>query len=211
MKLPHRSPALGAIAAMFMSGAALGQTDNGLYKDVRDPDASFVRLIVPGKNHGRIASAGVADLDNGVSHFVHVEPGEVKVAVEGAESSFTVAPRTVYSVIVAEDGTPVPLPEKLESNPAKADVSFFNLTDRDGLDLFVPRAKANVAQGIAAGRNDSVAVKAPLTLDFEVKSGDEVLASVPGVELRRKEGVSIIVTGRDGDYRAFAHANAFMN
>ncbi|WP_068115975.1 alginate O-acetyltransferase AlgF [Tropicimonas marinistellae] len=211
MKPRIRFFALVSVTVLNLTGAANAQSDNGLYQDVRDPDASFVRLIVPGKNYGKVASAGISDLQNGVSNYIHVEPGEIKVAVEGAESSFTVAPRSFYSVILADDGTPVPLPDTLQSNPAKADIAFFNLTDADELDLFVPRAKANVAQGISAGQNSSVAVKAPLTLDFEIKSGDAVLASVPGVELRRKEGVTIIVTGRDGAYSAFAHENSFVN
>ncbi|MFD0978428.1 alginate O-acetyltransferase AlgF [Tropicimonas aquimaris] len=206
-----RALTLACLAALPAAGAAQAQADNGLYEAVRDPDASFVRLIIPGKTYGKVASAGVADLHNGVSNYIHVEPGEIKVAVAGAESSFTVAPRSFYSVVLAEDGTPVPLPDTLQSNPAKADITFFNLTDTDALDLFVPRARANVAEAVPQGQNSSVAVKAPLTLDFEVRAGDAVLASVAGVELRRKEGVTIIATGTGGDYTAFALENAFVN
>ena len=206
-----RSLTLSVAAALCLSGTAHAQADNGLYRDVRDPDASFVRLIIPGKSYGKVAAAGVSNLRNGVSDYIHVDPGEIKIAVEDAETSLTVLPRSFYTVIVASDGTPTALPDTLQANPAKADISFFNLSDRDGVDLFVPRAKANVAKAVAAGSNSSVAVKAPLTLDFEVKAGDEVLATVPSVELRRKEGVAIIVTGRAGAYEAFAHDNAFVN
>lgn len=207
----RRSVALAAAVFFGLSASVNAQADDGLYRDVRDPDASFVRLVVPGKSYGRIDAAGVSDLADGVSDYIHVEPGEIRVAVEEAEGSVTVAPRSYYTVILGADGLPVALTDQLQSNPAKADVSFFNLTDLDGVDLFVPRAGANVAEGIAAGAVRSVAVKAPLTLDFEVRAGGKVLATVPGVDLRRKEGVTIIATGQAGAYQAFARDNAFVN
>lgn len=210
--LPHlRTAGFGLLATLTLATSATAQADDGLYEAARDPDASFVRLIVPGKSFGTVAAAGISDLENGVSAYINVEPGEVRVAVEGAEGSFTVEPRSFYSVVLSADGTPTALPDALVENPAKADVSFFNLTDLDGVDLFVPRAKANVAQGVAAGSNSSVAVKAPLTLDFEVRSGEEVLATVASVSLERKAGITIIVTGSGGSYKAFAQENSFIN
>ena len=55
----------------------------------------------------------------------------------------------------------------------------------------------------------AVALKAPLTLDFELRADGETLASVAAVELKRKAGVSIVLTELDGAYTAVAVPNSY--
>ena len=100
--------------------------------------------------------------------------------------------------------------DMLQLNPAKADVSLYNLSAQDGVDLYVPAARAVALQAVSANSGKSVALKAPLTLDFDMKNGERTLASVASVALKRRSGVSIVLTGAEGGYSAAAVANSYM-
>ena len=67
----------------------------------------------------------------------------------------------------------------------------------------VARARAPVRAAAA------VAVRAPLTLDFELRAEDATLAGVASVALERKAGVSFVMTGARGIYDAVAVPNTY--
>ena len=200
-----------AAAALIALGTtqATAQADNGLYEPAPDPDASFVRLIAPEEEFGTIDTKAMNQMQD-VTPYVSVQPGEVRVKAGGTDTTVTVEKGAYYTVALGAGNTATTLKDTIIASPAKADLAFYNLTDTEGLALFVPAAKANVAEGVAVGDMSAVALKAPLTLDFEVRMGDEVIATVPAVELRRKEGISIVVTGSAGAYEAFATNNVFL-
>ena len=54
-------------------------------------------------------------------------------------------------------------------------------------------------------------LKAPLTLDFEVRDGETVLASLPAIEMRRRAGVTVVFSGSAGAYSAFSTENLYSN
>ncbi len=114
--------------------------------------------------------------------------------------------------------TPTPGPRRAKqpscvdqpaTDPSKATVYFYNLSDKPTVDLFVPSAKVKAIEGVAAGAGMSVPLKAPLTLDFEVQADGAPIATVAAVDLKRRGGVSIILSGSDGNYTASAVQNAF--
>ena len=113
-----------------------------------------------------------------------------------------------FTPIIGADGTSTLITDKITRSPAQADVSFYNLSDIALADLYVPQAKAVAIKGVAANSGGSVALKAPLTLDFEVKAGDTVLATVAAVGLVRREGVAIVLSGTAGNYTATVTANS---
>lgn len=202
-------PLAPLFALALMATPALPQADNGLYEPAPDPDASFVRLIAPGEASGSIATKAMSKLE-AVTPYVSVTPGEVSVKAGGTDTTVTVEKGGFYTVTLASGGTAATLKDTIIASPAKADLAFYNLSDLAGLSLFVPAANANVAEGIDPSAMFAAALKAPLTLDFEVRNGDEVVATIPAVELRRKEGVTIVITGRAGDYNGFATNNVFL-
>ena len=79
-------------------------------------------------------------------------------------------------------------------------MTVFNLSDKPAVDLFVPAASAVAVKGVAVNSSASVALKAPLTLDLEVRDGDTVLASLAAVDLQRRAGVAIVFRGSAGAY-----------
>ena len=112
----------------------------------------------------------------------------------------TVEAGKYYSFVIGADGTKSLVPENISSSPAQAVVTVFNLSDKPMVDLFVPAASAVAVKGVGANSSASVAQKAPLTLDFEVREGDTVLASLAAVDLQRRSGVAIVFRGTAGAY-----------
>ncbi len=201
--------ALPLIAALLATGQAAAQSDAGLYEPAPDPDASFVRLIAPDADYGTIATKAMNGMED-VTAYVSVPPGSVEVKAGGMNTTVQVEKGNYYTVVLGADDTPTTLTDTIIASPAKADLAFYNLTDKPGLSLYVPAATANVAEGVDPGATAAVSLRAPLTLDFEVRDGDTVVATIPAVELRRKEGVSVVITGSGGSYSGFASNNVFL-
>lgn len=200
----------GALALAMIAAPALAQQDGRLYQPAPDPNASYVRVIAPDAPFVTIATTAVESGSGGVSPYVQVEPGKIAVSSAQVTTDLAVDPATYYSVYVDVAGNVTTKADALTNSPARADLSFYNLTDRDGLDLFVPAAKQAAITGLAAAATRTVALKAPLTLDFEIRAGEDILATLPAVSLERNAGVTIVVTGTAGSYRAVAVDNSFQ-
>lgn len=187
---------LGLMVAM----PALAQ-DGGLYEDVPDPNASFVRVVGANLTSAVVQNTAFNDLSSGVSGYVVVnQPGEISITAGIDETKVTVEAGKYYSFVVGADGTKSLVPENISSSPAQAVVTVFNLSDKPAVDLFVPAASAVAVKAVALNSSASVALKAPLTLDFEVRDGDTVLASLAAVDLQRRAGVAIVFRGSAGAY-----------
>jgi hypothetical protein len=201
------APLLLALALGFPATAQ----DAGLYDQIASPDASFVRVIVPPMGLGAVGSTSFDALQNGVSPYVVIDqPGAVPVVAGAAQGSIDVAPASFYSYVIAPDGTGVMVQDQITRGAAKADVAFYNLSDLPTVDLFVPQAKAIAIPATPSGQAGFVALKAPLTLDFQAKQGDTVLASTTAVDLKRREGVTLVLLGSAGNYQLTAAANTLM-
>lgn len=190
------SVALGVTVAL----PALAQ-DGGLYEDVPDPNASFVRVVGANLTNAVVQNTAFNDLSSGVSGYVVVnEPGEISITAGVDETKVTVEAGKYYSFVVGADGTRTLVPENISSSPAQAVVTVFNLSDKPMVDLFVPAASAVAVKDVGVNSSASVALKAPLTLDFEIREGDTVLASLTAVDLQRRAGVAIVFRGTAGAY-----------
>lgn len=175
--------------------------DGGLYEDVPDPNASFVRVVAVNLTNAVVQNTAFNDLSSGVSGYVVVnEPGEISITAGVDETKVTVEAGKYYSFVVGADGTKTLVPENISSSPAQAVVTVFNLSDKPMVDLFVPAASAVAVPGVSVNSSASVALKAPLTLDFEIREGDTVLASLAAVDLERRAGVAIVFRGSGGAY-----------
>ncbi|WP_108483106.1 alginate O-acetyltransferase AlgF [Oceaniglobus ichthyenteri] len=204
----RRFLALGLATLIPTTTSAAG--DAGLYQDVFDPQSSFIRVLAPGQGFATVAGTRLSDFEAGLSPYVNVMPGSVAITHAGGTTDLTVAPSSHYTIVLQTGADPVVLVDDLAMNPAKADVSLYNLSMRDGVDLFVPAARAVALQGVPLSGAKSVALKAPLTLDFELRVGDETLATVGAVALQRRAGVSVVLTGADSQFTAVAVPNTYQ-
>ena len=196
-----------ALGLAGLAAPVLAQ-DGGLYAEVPDPNASFVRIVAANLTSAVVDTKSFDKLESGISGYVVVaQPGDIKVVTGMDEAMVTVESGKYYSYIVGADGTANLVAEDTTSNPAQAMVSVFNLTDLPLVDLYVPAAKAVAVTGVPMDGTGSVALKAPLTLDFELRDGDTVLATLAGVDLERRGGVAILLRGSAGNYEAVMAAS----
>jgi Alginate O-acetyl transferase AlgF len=199
---------LSSLAVLAAASAALAQ-DASLYEDVANPDASFVRVVDATSPVAMIQAVSFDSIEAGVTPYVVID-GDTEVKITAGETTATepVQPATFYSFVVGADGASALVVDKITRNPAQADVTFYNLSDIASADLYVPQAKAMAIQGVKPNDGGAVALKAPLKLEFEVKDGDTVVATLPSVDLKRREGVAIVLSGSDGTYEATVTPNA---
>lgn len=196
------------VLGLFTAGGVFAQ-DAGLYEDVIDPNAAFVRVIAPSAMQVVVQTTSFSDLDSGVSPYVEIaEPGEVRIAAGMAEATLTVTAGSFTTYLVGADGNGTILKDAISGSPAQADVAFYNLSDKPLVDLYVPAAKAIAIPGVAPNASGSVALKAPLTLEFEAREGETVLGKIAGVALERREGVTLVLRGSAGSYELVAAPNS---
>jgi hypothetical protein len=202
------APSLSMLVLFATASASLAQ-DAKLYEDVANPDAAFVRVIDAANPVVVIQAVSFDNVQAGVTPYVVID-GETEVQITSGDKTATepVEPATFYSFVVGADGTSALVVDKITRNPAQADVTFYNLSDIPSADLFVPQAKAMAIEGVKPSDGRAVALKAPLTLDFEVRDGEAVVARVPAVALKRREGVAIVLSGTGGTYTATVTPNA---
>lgn len=211
MKKSNLLIALCAGLGGIYATAVLAQ-DGGLYADVPDPNASFVRVVAATPTNAVIDSKTFDQLDSGISGYVVVaKPGEIKMVTGVDDATVSVEAGKYYSYVVGADGTKTLVSEDITSNPAQAVISFFNLSDVAAVDLYVPAAKAAALTAVPMNGEANVALKAPLTLDFEVRDGDKVLASLSAVDLQRRGGVAIVLRGSAGNYTVAGSDSALAN
>lgn len=209
MRMTRRIVLALGLAALGLPTAVLAG-DEGLYEDVFDPQSSFVRLLAPGASFASIGGKRIEAFEGGLSDYVNVMPGMIKVTIAATSLDVEVAPARHYTVIATTEAPPKVVEDALTLSPAKADVVVYNLSTEEGIDLFVPQAMAVAIPDIAVQDEKAVALKAPLSLDFDLRAGGKILASLTGVELKRKSGVSIVLTGQSGTYDAVAVPNGYL-
>lgn len=195
---------------LLLSAAPVFAQDDGLYDAPVDPNSAFVRVLVPGAAVAVVNGTTVDDVTDGLSAYVNVAPGDIQVSAGDIAGSVTASPGAYYTYATTAAGEPLLLTDQPASDPSKATVYFYNLSDKPSVDLFVPSAKVKAIEGIAGDTAKSVALKAPLTLDFEVQADGATVATVASLELKRRGGVSIVFTGSGGSYTATAVQNAFF-
>ncbi len=199
-----------AVGAALLSGPAMSQ-DEGLYPEAPAADASFIRVYVPGDETVAINDATLQPSEGGLTPYIEIAPGPVVLSINGEEHSVEAAPNTHYSYIYNVDSEGVLLTDNITGSPAQADLVFYNLSDIESADLFVPSANAVAVQEVAPGAASAVALRAPLTLDVEIRSGEETVAQVAGVELVRSASTTVLLEGQPGAYQAHSEINTYAD
>ena len=200
------------LLTLALIATAAQAQDGGLYEDVPDPNAAFLRVIGADLTAATVNGTNLENLEAGISPYVVItDAGDITVDADGTSDTATVTPATFHTLLIAADGTRTVITDPLSLSPAQADVTFYNLSDIPAADLYVPAAKAKAIEGIAPNAGGTVALKAPLTLDFEARDGDTVLATAPGIPLERRQGVALLLRGSAGSYELLSAPNAIAD
>ncbi len=199
------------VLALAVCAAPAAAQDNQLYEEPADPNASFVRVVAPGETVAVVGNETFENVVGGVTPYVMTTKGTISVALGNMVGDGEIPPTSFFTFVEGNDGTLHLLQDNIENSPAKADLVFYNLSDLSSVDLFVPRVGAMALDNVAQHTSRQVALKAPLTLDLEVREGDAVLATLPAVRMRRRAGVTVVFSGVSGDYTAFSTENLYFN
>lgn len=198
----------GALVSAVAPSAGMAG-DDGLYEGVFDPTSSFVRVLAPSQTFAVIDGTTLRDFNAGLSPYVNVMPGQIEVTMSDASAQLSIDPSKHYTVLYLDGADVITLEDEVVQSPAKSDVLFYNLSDSDDVEVFVPLAKATVIKSVSHASVGAVALKAPLTLDLQLRDTSGPLVTAEAVELKRKEGVSIVLTGHNGAFEAAAIPNAY--
>lgn len=197
-------------ALIAIQGGAAFANDAGLYEDVFAPNSSFVRVVAPGQSFVAIDGTTLRDIETGVSGFVNVMPGDIDISASSGSTSLEAGASKHYTLIMLEDETVEVVQDAIVNDPAKADVTLYNLSSAENIELYVPLADTVAVGDVASMSGETVSLRAPLTLDFEVRAAGETIATVAGIDLQRGAGVSIVLTEGDGGYTAIASNNSYL-
>lgn len=197
----RRAGATTLLGLLALASPALAQDDN-LYPAPSSPDASFLRIVMAEPVTVRINGAAVAADAAGVTPYVEIAEGTQTLIVGDKTEELQAEPATHYTFLVAKDGTGALVPDNPSESPSQAALTLYNLTDVDATELYVPSAGTVALADIGALEGQTVALRAPLSLDVELRAAGETLAALAAVELRRGVGTSIILTGQQGAYTA---------
>jgi hypothetical protein len=198
-----------ALVSASLVNATFAQ-DAGLYENAIDPTKAYVRVLVTQSDQANVGGSPVTVSDEQVSGYVSVPPGSISIGSGDNAAEMNVEAGTYYTFAQAADGF-VQFVDPAIGDPSKAELLFYNLTGRSGVDLFVPAGKTNAITGVDAGASKSVELRAPLTLAFEAQLDGTALASVADVKLERKQAVSLFLTETAGGAELVQVVNSFAS
>ncbi|MDN3722223.1 hypothetical protein QW131_30985 [Roseibium salinum] len=140
---------LAVVAAL--GGTAMAQ-DDALYPEPSAPDASYLRILTDAGTEteidGNAAEAGEA----GLTRYYEVSPGEVELRIAGRTISVQPGANAHYTYVAAGDQGEL-MSDEITDSPANADLVFYNLTDLDGVEVYVPEAEAVALEGVGPLKN----------------------------------------------------------
>jgi hypothetical protein len=185
------------VASAFWIVSPAQANDGGLYESVVDPNLSFIRVVMRNDETPTIAGKSIADADGAITPYLATDPGDVDITLGSARGQISTESGIFYTVMLDEDGSTKVFEDEIGKSPAKASLFVYNLSSKPDLDLFVPKAKRNAISDIDEGVSKSVSIKAPLKLAFSVKNGDDVVAEVPQIALKRGGSIAIVIMEND--------------
>lgn len=184
---------------LILPVSAAHAVDEALYDPAPPADSAFVRLInASGEKTvsgliGSITFKEVAD----VSPYMVLKAGKYDLSVGKAKQSVEVKAGTSYTFAYSKDGDKEALAsfeDAAMDDPSKAMIYFYNLSDKEA-NLRAPNFNTDIVSKVAAGTSQSKALNA-LTVDVALTVDNNDVKTFPGIELKRRNGYSFVLTGK---------------
>ncbi|KQV70464.1 alginate O-acetyltransferase AlgF [Rhizobium sp. Root1220] len=192
----------------FVSNYSVGLTqDSGLYGKPTDPNSSFIRILDATASSAIIAGSSIENFSDGVSPYVNVKPGEVEMSIGPKTATVTAEPGKYYTYAALAGGQTKLYTDAVKDDPSKAQVYLYNLSDIKAVDLVVPAARATALTAVALGTAQSVSLRAPLSLSFAIQESGKTVAETAKIDLKRRSGFTIVISGSAGNYHVIALEN----
>lgn len=179
---------------LLLLGQALAQDTQGLYAPAPPPDSAFVRVINASASplSATLGSKAATAPKAGISTYVVVPQGSVTAKVGAVSSNLAVVAGKFYSAVW--NGKAFRLMTDVSADDrAKAQLTVYNLSSRQALDLKTADGKLSVVSGVKPGESGNRAVNG-ITVDLAVYGGSKALTTFKGVALERGTAYAIVVT-----------------
>ncbi len=184
------------LAFLFIIPATVQADEAALYAPAPPADAAFVRVInVTDSQELNISIGAVTPPftdEKRVSDYAVVKQGEHTVTLDGSTESLTLEASNYYSVAVTSDKELVLIKDIFVEDPTKAALYFYNFTSAPA-SLVSPSYGATLFEKVESNTGTSRDINA-VSFDLAIKDeSDETLATLDKVELKRRQGTSIII------------------
>lgn len=189
---------LPRVLLLLLFASAVLPAGDGLYGPA-DTERAQVRVFNAGsaRNFADIGPLRIGPLAPGeLSPYFQLGSG-VYIAASPRGTVTLVAGEGSYSTVVIRDGGLLLFTDERLSDPGRAQIAFYNLSERDNLSLRTADGSQQVIPAIAPGQSRSLTVN-PVRAEFGVFGGSTRIASVGDPGLARGQSVSIISYGPDG-------------
>lgn len=191
-----------ALALVALSGFSAQANDQELYDPAPPADSAFIRLINASSDSAPVTSSLGSVTFTGVTSpaitdYSVLKAGDYEMKVgEGSFDIHVEAGKYYTLALLTKEGKPsvTALEDAMVTNPAKAVVYFYNLSDSPKASLFAPQHKADIVAEIESGKGGAREVNA-LTLDLAITAGGKEIKAFPGVELKRRTGITFLLSG----------------
>ena len=159
-------------------------------------DAAFVRILnlLPDGLRLTLGAAKIGPLQQGaISSYYAILPDIYTVRAGGAEQEVVPQSGTYLTVACSSTGITV-FTDPPHTNPAKAQLFFYNMTPAAPLDLRTADGKTTVIAGVKTGESAQVVVNA-VTVSLAVFKGPALVKSVGSLTLQRGASYSVFLMG----------------
>lgn len=182
------------LAAPLAPTVAWGQ-DAGLYDAPIPADAGFLRVIASDGRPNAALAVGDRTLTTGAegaSPYAIFKQGAYPVGASGRD--VTVEPGSFTTLVLQPEGGFTVLSDAPLASPKASGIHVYNLSALPDVTLFAPEFQRAVVENVAAGTTQGRAFGEG-ALVLEVRAGDRSIATFPKHAIRRREAISVIVTG----------------
>lgn len=172
--------------------------DQELYDPAPPADAAFVRVLNAGASGDISPTVGDAKYGKvaapGISAYRVVKQGTQSMKTGDTSESIEVTAGKYYTLALSGEGSVTTLSDAIIEQPSKAYVYFYNFSDAPKASLRATKQNVDVVGDVAANMGKHREMNA-LTVDLAVVADGKTIKEFPGVVLKRRSGVSFLLTG----------------
>lgn len=194
---------LAILTLSILATPSYAAGDQGLYDAAPPADAGFVRIINASDNALTSVFINGSDLGGmeakSVSEYAIATQGTVNVKSDNNMAVSKEIKAGEYYTAIFGTGHDTIIDDTKVTNPGKAVISFYNLSDKDTATLVSITHKADIFKDVTKSSATGREINA-VTVGLAVKSGEEELAIIENIELKRQENTSVFLVGKDGAY-----------
>lgn len=200
MKQTNLFKAILLVAVLALPFKAIANMDSGLYDPLPPEGAAFVRFInasgMKGSDQSQMNGKGYMYIKHHeASPYFVAEEGTLAAGFDGKNTTFEVKSGGFYSVVVTPKDLKV-IEDQGNDNRAKAQIAFYNLTDKAGLSLKTRDGKVAIADAVDAYGMKSRQIN-PVKVELAIYDGETKVMDVEPLSMDRSMSYNALYTGKD--------------